>query len=169
LFSFLSFSIFDIVGVLVVVGLWYWKRQSNSLKRSLNGEFKGKNVMITGGSSGIGKALALRFSKIGANVIITGRNDETLKKVQEEGKNIKYFALDMEDPEGVDKWCKENSKNVGTLDVIIHNAGLSMRSFVMDTQMSLSQRLLNIDFLSVYAMTQGLMKNMKTTGQGSVI
>ena len=75
----------------------------------------------------------------------------------------------MENPEFVEKWCDKNSKILGTLDVLIHNAGLSMRDMFMNTEISLGEKLLNVNFLSIFAMTKGLMKNMRTDGQGSVI
>ena len=58
---------------------------------------------MTGGSSGIGKAIALRFAKEGAKVIITGRREKTLQEVAKENKNISFVVSDMTKSEDIDK------------------------------------------------------------------
>lgn len=77
--------------------------------------------------------------------------------------------LDMENPDKVEQWSNENSSKLGTLDVVIHNAGVTMREQFINTELHMGERLLNIHFLSVYAMTKGLLKNMNTGPEGSVI
>ena len=79
------------------------------------------------------------------------------------------FVLDMENPEKVEQWCKKNAESIGELDVVINNAGITMRELLINTEIGLGQKLLNVHFLSVFALTKGLLKNMKTGGQGSVI
>lgn len=75
----------------------------------------------------------------------------------------------MDNPEEVESWCEENKKKLGTLDVVIHNAGLGMRCMLMDSEATLGKRLLDVDFLSVFAMTKALMGNMRRDEQGSVV
>lgn len=69
----------------------------------------------------------------------------------------------------VEQWSRENSQKIGTLDVVIHNAGITMRELLINTEIGIGQKLMDVHFMSVYAMTQGLLKNMKSDGQGSVI
>lgn len=85
------------------------------------------------------------------------------------GANHRYYILDQDNPGHVEGWCYEKSSELGKLDVVIHNAGLSMRGLLMDTEIEVGERLLNVDFLSVFAMTQALVDNMNTDGQGSVV
>jgi short-subunit dehydrogenase len=80
-----------------------------------------------------------------------------------------YYVLDMEDPELVEEWCDKHAKEIGTIDVLIHNAGLSMRDLMLNTEISLGQRLLNVDFLSIFAMTKAFSGNMRKDGKGSVV
>ncbi|CAI2374625.1 unnamed protein product [Moneuplotes crassus] len=168
-FNLFCLSWLDLLFFLAIGGVIYMKKRSNKAKRAKNGDFKGKKILITGGTSGIGKALAEKFSKLGANVIITGRDDKKLQEVSKTIDKCEGYVLDMENPEEVEKWCENNTKNLGTLDAVIHNAGLSMRDLFMNTEIKLGQRLLNVDFLSIFAMIQGLMGNMRTDEQGSVI
>ena len=66
----------------------------------------------------------------------------------------------MENPQAVTEWCKQNREEIGRLDVLIHNAGLSMRDQLLNTEIDLGLKLLDVDFLSIFAMTKGLLENM---------
>jgi dehydrogenase/reductase SDR family protein 7B len=84
----------------------------------------------------IGKELALQYSSLGANVIITSRTEESLISVKNEcadSDKVRYFVLDMEHPYEVEKWCNDHLSEIGPIDVLVHNAGLSMREMLMDT------------------------------------
>lgn len=92
------------------------------------GILKGKNIVITGGGSGIGLAMAKKFASEGANVIISGRNEEKLKKAVEEiGANAQYVQFDVTDVTN-DKTFLEECKTMfnGTIDCLVSNAGLSL-------------------------------------------
>ena len=103
---------------------------------------KGKNIIVTGGSLGIGKETALNLLNKGANVLVTGRSFERLKKPFS-GTNIKLLAFDIGDIDNVAnnaKKCLELLDN--RVDVLINNAGTGVRKSIEE---------LNIkDFLEVY-------------------
>ncbi len=86
---------------------------------------KGRIALITGGSSGIGKAIAKHYVKSGAKVILTGRNEDKLKTVVSEiGDNAKYYVLDNQD---VDKYSfafEEMNRYFGNIDILVNNAGI---------------------------------------------
>ena len=75
----------------------------------------------------------------------------------------------MDNPKFVQNWCISNRENIGKIHILIHNAGISMRDLFMNTEIELGEKLLNVDFLSVFAMTKELMPIMNTQGDGSVI
>lgn len=105
-------------------------------------------------------------------MVITGRDEARLKQTQKECKNpdkVKYYVLDMDKPDFVFDWCTKKSDEIGTLDVLIHNAGFSMRDKLLNTEIEIGQKLLNVDFLSLFSMTKALIGNMNTKEQGSVI
>lgn len=81
----------------------------------------GKVAIVTGGSSGIGKAIAERFSQEGANVIITGRHEETLKEVSND--KISYVVGDMTDSKAVEKVVNTAIDKFGRIDILVNNAG----------------------------------------------
>ena len=83
---------------------------------------EGKTILITGASSGIGQATAIECSKLGANVIIIGRNEERLKATisQMEGDNNPYLKCDFSDPSNLDSLIDQLPK----LDGLVNNAGV---------------------------------------------
>jgi NAD(P)-dependent dehydrogenase (short-subunit alcohol dehydrogenase family) len=90
--------------------------------------FRGKTVLITGGGSGIGKHLTEAFLKLGADVIISSRDEEKLiqtqKTLKEElGKEISYFTCDISKPEDVRGMVNASFAFKGKIDILINNAG----------------------------------------------
>ena len=93
---------------------------------------KGRNIVITGGGSGIGLAMAKKFASEGANVIISGRNKEKLKKAVEKiGANAQYAQFDVTDVNN-DRTFLEKCKTMfnGAIDCLVSNAGLSLHENV---------------------------------------
>ena len=95
--------------------------------------FENKNIVITGGSSGIGLQLARELTKKGGNILLIARNEENLKKAVEEVSSLKvkshqkidYLSLDVGDAEAVEKKLPEAVKKFGPPDILINNAGIS--------------------------------------------
>jgi dehydrogenase/reductase SDR family member 7B len=93
---------------------------------------KDKVVIITGASSGIGKALAFSFGREGAKIVITGRNEAPLMEVSQKltGEGIDNFvfvsdvSIESDNIEMIDKTIEK----YGKIDILINNAGISMRS-----------------------------------------
>ncbi len=87
-----------------------------------------KVVIITGASQGLGRALALAFSREGANLVITSRNEDALKPVAEEaegaGAEVLVIAVDVSESEDVEKLVKAAAERFGRIDVLVNNAGL---------------------------------------------
>lgn len=93
-----------------------------------NDILKNRNIVITGGGSGIGKAMAKKFSSEGANVIIIGRNEEKLKKTVNNSRNMSYIVYDVCDIENYNELFNDIEKklNYQYIDTLICNAGISL-------------------------------------------
>lgn len=135
-----------------------------------NNQLDGKKIIITGGGRGLGAAMAKKFVEEGASVLITGRNEDTLKKTSEE-IGCSYLVLDMMSPEKFDKFISEAGSILGGLDVLVNNAGVSLHenSFFdvvpegFDTQ-------IDTNFKGGYFLTQVFIKKMIESGRaGNVL
>ena len=89
----------------------------------MNQTFKGKFAVITGGGSGIGLAIAKDLSDEGADVIITGRNAQTLQEaVKALGKNVKGIVADVSSKVSIDALYEQVKTEFGHIDIIVANA-----------------------------------------------
>lgn len=133
---------------------------------------KGKVVVITGGSSGIGKALAETFGKNGARVLITGRNkadlDRAVNELKERGLEIAGFQADVSQPEDNTKMAAEALRHFGRIDILINNAGISMRALFEDVQMDVIKKVMDINFYGVLYATKACLPEI-IRNKGSVI
>lgn len=118
--------------------LWdYWERNLDPdlhRDRSLGGAIGGRVVMITGASSGIGHSAALKAAAAGAKVLLVARSQEKLEEtrstIEEEGGEAHIHACDLADPEDVERMAAEVLAAHGHVDVLVNNAGRSIRRSV---------------------------------------
>jgi NAD(P)-dependent dehydrogenase (short-subunit alcohol dehydrogenase family) len=82
----------------------------------------GKTAVVTGGSRGIGKAIAAAFAAAGAQVMITARKAETLQQAAAEIGGVAWFAAHAGEPDGADACVRETLKRFGRLDILVNNA-----------------------------------------------
>lgn len=113
-------------------------------------EFKNKTVLITGGGSGIGEAMAYQYAMKGTNVILTGRRIETLEKVQKKcqelGVNAWCRTVDVEKPESIDELAAWIRKEGHLIDFLFLNAGISQRALTLETDISVDRRLMEVNY-----------------------
>ncbi len=133
---------------------------------------KDKVVIITGGSSGIGKALAETFGRKGSKILITGRNandlSEAVDELRKKGVDIHGFASDVSKEEDNRNMAAEALRLFGRIDVLINNAGITMRALFEDVDMDVIRKVMDINFYGVlYATKYCLPEIMKN--RGSVI
>lgn len=133
-------------------------------------QLKGKNVLITGGSKGIGKAIAQVFVAEGANVTITARGQEALEQAKEElGGNISIFQADITNAEEREKLIQSFIEQNGRLDVLINNAGGSNGGKATETDMDLFYQALELNYFSAVHLSKMAVGQMKEHGSGSII
>ena len=128
---------------------------------------KGRTVLVTGASSGIGKATAVLCTKLGASVIITGRNQCRLEETfsQLVGNENRYLIADLSNSEGL----KNFIDNTPVLDGLVNNAGINK---ILPLQFVNEQELMNtmqINAMSPILLTQGLIKKKKINKGGSIV
>ncbi|MFI3314940.1 MAG: SDR family oxidoreductase [Rikenellaceae bacterium] len=129
--------------------------------------YKGKTVVITGASSGIGRSLALEFAKQGANVVLGARNINQLKEVETLIGSDKAIAIACDVTKEMD--CKElieqGVKKFSKIDILICNAGISMRALFDDVDLSVLHQLMDVNFWgTVYCCKYALSYIQQTKG-----
>lgn len=133
---------------------------------------KDKVVVITGGSSGIGKALAEEFGKQSSKILITGRNkndlDQTVDELLEKGIQIAGFQADVSKAEDNQKMALEAVRLYGRIDILINNAGISMRALFEDVELTVVKQVMDINFFGVLYATQACLPEI-LRNKGSVI
>ncbi|MDW8288835.1 MAG: SDR family oxidoreductase, partial [Flammeovirgaceae bacterium] len=117
---------------------------------------KNKVVIITGGTSGIGKALAFEFGKKGSQVVLTGRNQEklheTVRLLKASGIDVYGIQADASREEDNQRMAAEVLEKFGKIDVLINNAGISMRATFLEVDLKVLHQVMNINFWgAVYA------------------
>jgi len=121
-------------------------------------EFKNKIVWITGASSGIGEALAYEFATKGANLVLSARRESELQRVAQacevHGGSFLVLPFDMIDLASHESQVGKVIQTFGRIDVLVLNAGVSQRSFVVDTQFDVYRRLFEINFFSIVHLVQ---------------
>jgi len=130
---------------------------------------KAKRVLITGGASGIGAATAGRLLDEGAKVIILDNNEEALAEIKSELPSLSgTIQADVSDPDAVAGAFDELDGLVGGVDVLINNAGISVRASFVDITPEQWRRVMDVNLNGVFFVAQAAAKRM-LAGDGGVI
>jgi len=133
---------------------------------------KDKVVVITGGSSGIGKALAEVFGRNGAKVLITGRNKSDLElavaDLKQKNISIESFVADVSVEIDNNRMAAEAMRLFGRIDVLINNAGITMRALFSELDMSVVKKVMDINFYGVLFATKACLPEI-LKNNGSIV
>jgi short-subunit dehydrogenase len=116
----------------------------------MKNRFVNKVVIVTGASSGIGEAIAREFAGNGSKVVLAARSEESLAKIVSqiisEGFEASYIKTDVTIEEDCRKMVEFTVNKYGTLDILINNAGISMRALFTEVDLSVLHSLMNVNF-----------------------
>ena len=133
---------------------------------------KDKVVVITGGSSGIGKALAEKFGSAGCKIVITGRKPDALKKTEDilkaKGIDVLSIRSDVSQFEDNQSMAREVVDRFGKIDILINNAGISMRALFSDLDLDVVKKVMDINFYGVLFATKACLPEIMKN-KGSVV
>ena len=130
--------------------------------------FEGKVVLVTGGTRGIGRAIAKAFKDAGATVYITGTTEERTKKVAEE-LGVKGLKMDVTNREEVKKGVDEILKTEGKIDVLINNAGITRDTLFIRMKDEDWDAVINTNLNGVFNVTKAVIPAMVKQRSGNVI
>ncbi len=137
--------------------------------------FDDKVVIVTGASSGIGKATALEFAKSGARVIVhynTNKSsaDEVVEQIKEMDAEAVSIGGDLTISKNVDLLIQKTLNSFGTIDILINNAGsLVERQSIESMDNELWERVMDVNLTSVYLCSKAVIPTMKEKGYGRII
>lgn len=136
-------------------------------------EFKNKKAIITGGSRGLGKATAIAFAKLGIDVAVTGRNEESLKEMVAElkalGVNAFYEVFDVVNYEEVKVGIKNIISNLGTVDILVNNAGIAAFGSFTEMKVSVWEKIIQTNVLGMYYVTKEVLPYLIDKNEGDII
>ena len=162
--------------------LWdYWERHLDPdlfIDRTLKGKVKGKVVMVTGGSSGIGLAAAFKLVEAGANVVIIARDQEKLDAAQKEiegyaknGGRVFTYSADVGDEASCAKFAALVIEKHGGVDILINNAGRSIRRAIENSYDRFHdfERTMSVNYFGALRVTMAFLPGMQKKRKGHVL
>jgi NAD(P)-dependent dehydrogenase (short-subunit alcohol dehydrogenase family)/thioester reductase-like protein len=162
--------------------IWdYWERHLDPdlfIDRTLKGQVAGKVVLITGGSSGIGLAAAIKIAEAGATTIINGRDEEKLFAAKAEilekaGKDAKVFtySVDVADMADTERFVALVTQEHGGVDILVNNAGRSIRRGIESSfdRFHDVERTMQLNYFGAVKVTMGFLPGMMKKRAGQVI
>lgn len=137
-------------------------------------ELTGRTALVTGGSKGLGKAMARIFAEAGADVYITARHVDELKAAKEEIQaglktRVEYSVADLTQRDEVERLGKLAVNDMGKIDILVNNAGSNCPQAIDEVRDEDWDRLMQLNLHSVMALTRAIVPQMKTRRWGRVI
>ncbi len=133
-------------------------------------DLKGKKVLVTGASGGIGKAIAIELSSNGADLCLTGRKKSELESLQKLiGGNCEIIISDLSKSEGIDELANSAQEKMGQIDILINNAGITRDNLFMRMSEEDWNEVINVNLNSIFKLTKQLIKGMIKRRYGRII
>ena len=134
----------------------------------------GKNVVITGASSGIGEKIAYKVAEHGGSPILIARNEEQLKRISEDIEknylvNCLYYQLDIQKLDHVTSTIAEIIDEAGTIHVLINNAGFGVFDHVVDINLEEMKSMFEVNVFGLIATTKAALPSMIKQNEGHII
>ncbi len=133
----------------------------------------GKIAIVTGSSSGIGKAIAFKFAEEGARVVVTARRqhlcEQTVKQIREKGGDAVAIQTDVSDEKQVEHLITETVKRYGRLDILVNNAGIGGGGRIEQTSTETFDRVMNVNLRGTFLCCRAGFRQMKQNGGGTII
>jgi NAD(P)-dependent dehydrogenase (short-subunit alcohol dehydrogenase family) len=159
--------------------LWdYWERHLDPdlfIDRSLAGKVRGKVVVVTGGTSGIGEATAYRLAEAGARVVVVARDPEkaapVMQRIKSLGGDGRFMPCDLSDLASCDKLVAAVQKEFGRVDFLVNNAGRSIRRGIASSYERFHdfERTMQLNYFGSLRLIMGFLPAMVAQGGGHII
>ena len=139
----------------------------------MNLELEGKVAMVTGGSRGLGRAIALKLAKEGCDLAICARGErdlvEVAAEVREMGRSVHFQPLDVTEDQRVDAFVEQAAQKLGRLDILVNNVGGNRRVAFADSEDRDWQEILDINFHSHVRFSRAVIPHMRLQSSGVIL
>ena len=136
-------------------------------------DLKGKVLLVTGGTHGIGMAVGTVLGKAGAKVCVNGRSEEKLHKAKQayaaEGIEAYTLLFDVTDEVAVDAGISKIEADVGPIDILVNNAGIIKRVPILDMPVDDYKQVIDVDLVAPFIVSKRVAPNMIKNGGGKII
>ena len=151
---------------------WRARAEQNYLAR-LGAALRGRRMLVTGASSGIGRAFVLQAARAGAELVLVSRRGEELEQVAEDcerlGGRAQVRTADLSSVESCRALAESVLREDGPVDILVNNAGHSIRRAVVDYKAEDLARLVAVNYLGPMTLTLGLLPAMLDRGAGHIV
>ena len=131
-----------------------------------------KVALITGGTSGLGKMIALALAKAGAFVWIASSRDnadETLQEIKQQGSNGSFVQVDVTSSDALEKIVSQILKESNTIDILVNAAGINLRTSAEELTLNEWQKTIDINLTAPFYLSQLVADTMKKNNWGRII
>ena len=134
-------------------------------------ELKGKNVLVTGSSRGLGAAIAVKFAEHGANVILNARHEPTelIQQIKNLGVQVWFIQADISSPRDIEEMVSQLDDQQIAVDVLVNNAGINRDKLMIGMREKDFDDVVNTNLIGTYRVTQPLFKRMLKRRTGVII
>ena len=133
-------------------------------------DLKGKNIIVTGASGGIGNSIVEKLNQAGANLLASGTRIEKLDELKNKFENIRILKFDISQIDKIDNFVENATKELGgNLDCIINNAGVTQDNLAIRMSLDEWQKVININLTATFLINKSVIKKMLKNKSGKIV
>ena len=133
-------------------------------------DLKGKNILVTGASGGIGNSIIEKLNQAGANILASGTKIEKLEELKKRNENVKILKFDIAQSNKIEEFIENACKDLGgSLDCIINNAGITQDNLAIRMSLEEWQKVIDINLTSTFLISKFAIKKMLKNKSGKIV